>query len=81
MADDIKFQTITDLYNHLLPAIRTKLEYFKKRKMIDVKELDIWDYCLKNIWINKSNLNIYDMVNDILFVDELEVQYYLKKGK
>ena len=78
MADEFKFQSITDLYNHLLPAIKTKLDDLKKIKILDVSESDIWEYCLKNIWSHKTDLNIYEIVNDILFLDVIKLNNYLK---
>ena len=79
MANSLNFPNVTAIYNRLLPAIRTKLDDLKKNNLTTGSEIDIWDYCLKNIWLKKDNLNIYDMVNDILFIDEIKFQEYLKE--
>ena len=79
MAKDIYFNNLTDLYNHVLPAIRTKISQLKNMNFNEVKELDIWDYCLKNIWYSKKDIEIYEMINDILFLDEIKLINYIRK--
>ena len=42
-----------------------------------VTEKDVWDCLRKTKWNGESDLTLYDIVNDILFVDEKEVVNYL----
>ena len=79
MASEEDFKSITDLYNRLLPAIKTKLDELNKLKITNIKEIDIWDYCLNNIWKYKEDLTIYEMVNDILYLDEINLLKFLRK--
>ena len=67
-----KFNDINELYRRLLPAIKTRVQELKRAK-INITNRDIWNYCFKNIWINKSDLRLYGMVDDILNVDILDI--------
>lgn len=80
MAKENNFNSIDDLYKRLLPAMNTKIKELK-RININVNNIDIWEYCLKNIWNNKNDLRIYEMVSDILNVDELELINYIKNRR
>ena len=75
-----KFNSIEDLYKHLLPAINTKLNELRRMKLYNITNLDIWNYCVKNKWHNKKDLQIYEMVNDILNIDELNIEMFVKKN-
>ena len=80
MVKENNFNSIDDLYKRLLPAMNTKIKELK-RININVNNIDIWEYCLKNIWNNKNDLRIYEMVSDILNVDELELINYIKNRR
>lgn len=75
-----KINTITDLYKRVLPALKTKVSELKRENIPFVKELDIWNYCIKNKWNNKKDLRIYEMVDDILNVDGLNIEIYVRKN-
>ena len=64
--DELKFNSLEDLYKKLLPALRTKINDFKKEGVSYVKEEDIWNYLNDKYWKNKSELTLGEMVNDIL---------------
>ena len=81
MANSEKFSSITDLYKRLLPAIRTKVDELKSNKIYDISELDIWEYCKETLWKTRNDLRIYEMVNDILFVDALALELFKKQRK
>ncbi len=76
-----RFNSINDLYNRLLPAIDTKLSELKRMKLYNITNLDIWNYCVQNKWKYKTNLHIYEMVNDILNIDELNICVFVKKSE
>ena len=76
-----RFNSINDLYNRLLPAVDTKLNELKRMKLYNITNLDIWNYCVNNKWKHKTNLQIYDMVNDILSIDELSICVFAKKSE
>ncbi len=68
-----KFETLNDLYEYILPALRTKKREMVGQKFSFISEDDIWNYLCNNIWIDKNNLTIADIVNDILNTDSLEI--------
>ena len=41
--------------------------------MIQINELDIWQYFCQNIWPNKTNLTLGEMVDDILNTDNFTI--------
>lgn len=77
MAKDNYFNSLDDVYKRVLPAINTKLDELK-RIHFNVRNIDIWDYCVKYMWRNRSDLRIYEMVSDILNVDELKLRDFIK---
>ena len=46
---------------------------------IYIKEEDIWNYLKEVKWINSKNLSLYQMVNDVLNVDNMLIDKYLKE--
>lgn len=60
-----KFNSIEDLYAKVLPALKAKKDEFKREKL-GYDEIDIWNYCVKYKWINKSDLRMYEVIDDIL---------------
>lgn len=77
MIDDYTFNSVDDLYKRLLPAINTKLSELK-RIHIYVRNTDIWNYCVTNIWKKRKDLRIHEMVSDILDIDELKLNEFIK---
>lgn len=80
MDNNEKFNSISDLYKRVLPALNTKVSELKREQITYINSLDIWNYCINNIWNNKNDLRIYEMVNDILNVDILKLEIYLKNN-
>lgn len=78
MAKENSFNSIADVYNRVLPAINTKINELK-RLHINVRNIDIWDYCVKYIWNNKGDLRMYEMVSDILNIDEVKLIDFISK--
>ena len=74
-----KFYSIEDLYKRLLPAIKTKLDEFKRENINNVNELDIWNYCMQNKWNNRKDIRLYEMVSDILEIDIFNLNIYKNK--
>ena len=75
---DMNFNSITELYNKLLPVLNTKVNEMKLIGISHISEKDIWNY-QKERWINSHNLIFSDMVNDILNTSNKEYEDYLKK--
>ena len=78
--EEIKFKSLNELYTRLYPAFNTKKGELKLLG-IEVREIDLWNYLKENVWSNNSSLSIYDMVNDIMKLDELKLKNYINKTK
>ena len=57
-----------EIYQRLLPALNAKVDELKRMKVI-IDPVDIWNYCVTNIWNKKEELRMYELVNDILQLD------------
>ena len=79
----IKFNTITELYNRLLPALKTKSDDLERNSKINLTEKEIWDYLRYNYWCNKNRITLGEMVDDILSTpdDELIKYHNINKGE
>lgn len=62
---NIQFNSVKELYNKVLPALKTKKRQMQK-KGISVKEIDIFNYLIKTKWRDSNNLSLNEIVNDIL---------------
>ena len=79
LTEKIEFQNIKQLYNRLLPALRTKKTEMIRYGINYVSEEDIWNYLKEIKWKKANNLSLYDMVNDVLNTDNSYIEDYLKK--
>lgn len=76
--DMIEFQNIKQLYNRLLPALRTKKSEMNRVGIDYVQEEDIWNYIKEIKWKKANNLSLYEMVNDVLNTDNSLIENYVK---
>lgn len=76
---DIEFHSVKELYDRLLPALRTKKNEMLRVGYSYVKEEDIWNYLKQVKWQNASNLSLYEMVNDVLNTDNDTIDSYMKQ--
>lgn len=76
---DIEFANLKELYERLLPALKNKRSEIKRLSNIDIEEIKIWEYLKEKKWKNSYNLLLYQMVDDILNVDNLILIDYYKK--
>ena len=76
---DLEFGTLEELYKRLKPALLTKKNELKRSGIEYIKEEDIWNYLKEVKWINSKNLSLYQMVNDVLNVDNMLIDKYLKE--
>ena len=83
--DDIKFNSINDLYNRVLPALKSKRKELKKNSINYITEKDIWLVLSKNKWQKEKNLTLADIVDDILNIDNSKLlsmyHLYYKKDE
>ena len=68
--NEFYFKDINDLYNRLKPALRSKVKELKIRHNIIIKEEDIFKYLSNNKWNKSNDLTLYDMVDDILYLND-----------
>ena len=66
---EVKFESQEDLYQRLLPALKSKKKLLSIEGFKSVKKSDIWDYLRYNKWSNQTGLELCDMVDDILNAD------------
>lgn len=76
---DIVFNSVQELYERLKPALRTKQNEMKREGYIYIKSDDIWNYLKEVKWKNANNLSLYEMVSDVLNVDNSMIDSYLKQ--
>ncbi len=67
----MKYKTQKDLYLALLPVLEVK-KRINKYYGYSCDMLGIWNYLGKNKWAGKSNLMLYEVVNDIISLDMID---------
>ena len=76
---DIEFKDAKELYERLKPALDTKVEELKRKDLDYIKRENIWNYLKEIKWKNADNLLLYEMVDDILKLDDNEIDEYVKQ--
>lgn len=76
---DLEFNSLEELYKRIRPALHTKKEEMRRSGFPYIKEEDIWNYLKEIKWVNSKNLSLYQMVSDVLNVDNNFVDKYLKE--
>lgn len=66
-----------ELFNDLKGALKVKFRMIKE-KYDYISMLDIWNYLKLNKWRYDQNLTISEMVNDIIDVDIIKVDTFIK---
>lgn len=74
----MEFNSISELYKRIRPALVTKTNELKKRSINYIKEEDIWNYLKEKKWLKTADLSLAEMVNDILNLDNYEIENYVK---
>ena len=75
---DIEFNSEKDLYDRLMPALKTKLAEFQRNNMNYVHVEDIWNYLKITKWSKCRDLFLYQMVDDIINIDLYKIDDYVK---
>ena len=73
----MEFSSLKELYNNLLPVLKTKVNEMKLRGIDYVREIDIWNYNQIK-WTKSINLTYFDMVSDILNTNDNIYTNYIK---
>ena len=76
---DIEFNSLEELYNRLKPALNTKQREMIRNGYNYIKIEDIWNYLKEIKWKKANNLALYEMVSDVLNIDDIVIDGYLKQ--
>lgn len=76
---EIEFTTVEELFQRVLPALRTKRRSLTKEKRKEIREEDIWNYLRKSKWSKAKQLTLADMVDDILNLDAALLDSYIRE--
>lgn len=76
--ENIRFNSLSELYNRLIPAMETKVNELKRNGIKYINVNDIWDYLRINKWSKSKDLTLSKCVDDILNTSDLEYQKYIK---
>ena len=75
---DIEFNNVKELYERLKPALNTKVIELQRNDIDYIKVEDIWNYLKDSKWSKANNLLLYEMVDDILNLDNNIIDEYVK---
>ena len=77
--ENIKFNSLEELYNRLVPAMETKVKELSVAGISYITVDDIWNYLRKNKWSKSRDLTLSECVDDILNTSDLEYKKYMKE--
>ena len=78
MVIQMEYNSQEELFKSLKGAFKVKIRMINKEYDY-IKMVDIWNYLKINKWCKDKNLSISEMVNDIIDVDIIKVDLFLKK--
>ena len=67
---DITFNSTKELYDRIMPALRTKREEMRRHGYSYIKEEDVWNYLKEVKWVKANNLSLAEMVSDVLNTED-----------
>ena len=76
--ESMRFNSIEELYNKLLPALETRVSELKLNGVSYIKVDDIWEYLKRNKWSKSIDLTLSKCVDDILNTDEAELKKFVR---
>lgn len=75
---EMEFTSLEQLYKRLTPALTAKTNEMRMQGYKYIKEEDVWNYLKEIKWSNSKNLLLFEMVRDILNVDSLVIDDYVR---
>lgn len=75
--DEIVFNSLDELKHRVEPALRTRKDEFKLSKFNYITEDDIWNYLTYTKWMYDNNLGLYQMIDDIMTCNPINIDEYL----
>lgn len=79
MDSKLEFKTKEELYNRVLPALYSKIKELRSQGYKYITEKDIWNYLVEKEWKKRINLELFDLINDILYVNNYELNDYVNE--
>lgn len=76
---DITFNSTKELYDRIMPALRTKREEMRRHGYSYIKEEDVWNYLKEVKWVKANNLSLAEMVSDVLNTEDVYIDSYLRE--
>lgn len=73
---EISFNSLKELKQRITPAINTKIKELRNNNYLITTENDIWEYLKEEKWIKSNNLTLYDIINDILKLNNETIEEY-----
>lgn len=77
MNKSIEFKSIKELYNRVKPALYSKVKELRGLGYKNIHEEDIWNYLVESNWKKKHDLQLCDLISDILFASNIEINNYV----
>ena len=82
MEDKIEFNSLKELYERVKPALYSKQKETRRLGLKYVTEKDVWNYLVENVWKSKENLELHELINDILYANNYDLnEYAMRKVK
>ena len=75
---EMEFTSLEQLYKRLKPALVAKANEMRMQGYKYIKEDDVWNYLKEVKWSNSKNLLLFEMVRDILNVDSIVIDDYVR---
>ena len=75
---DYEFSSKEELFQRVKPALKAKVNEFRRLGYKYVQEVDVWNYLIENVWCKAKDLMLSDIVNDILHVKIKKIDDYIK---
>ena len=69
---DLEFKNIKELYDRVHPALISKRNELR-RKGLNIKEEDIWNYLSEKVFKNSTNLTLSDIVSYIMHLEKEDI--------
>ena len=76
---EMEFTSLEQLYKRLKPALTAKTNEMRMQGYKYIKEDDVWNYLKEVKWSNSKNLLLFEMVRDILNVDSIVIDDYVRQ--
>lgn len=73
---EVNFSNLKELKQRITPAMNSKIKELRSNNYLITTTEDIWQYLKQKKWKNANNLTLYDIINDILNIDNEAIEKY-----